>query len=435
MQKPFLFVAFMTVLTVCWLGSTEAQQAEQASSSHRTSELEECQKQVDPDIYPADTCTVILGHLTPGDELGPGPFEDGSFMVISRTADGKSSGKTYYLPPRIRSEVALKTVGQTLRYVKSYAEGEPKGIFAGMLPEGRDLWMRLLSVYCYYHPDEQVPDDPDAPDASGWISKCFRQESLPDDKTLEEDFDGALVYKTNFLTFSNARAAQRLDSRAATAPPLPPSQNPSPASTAVITSDRTVSHSVVQTGCEKNISFAVAQGGQIVSRIPAFAEKWMSKNRKKYVGLCFSQMPDSRAANYLLVFSTSESAFNGIYPTVRTSTSTNTSTTPVSGNGTVTDSYGGMWNDTYDGTVTTTTTTTTTTHEDLPYTDTSNTLYLRSYDQNGKLTSERWRTMTTRQGGDGANTLGYNLGAALGAIHIKEHLLKSVVEDVANGLK
>jgi len=47
-----------------------------------------------------------------------------------------------------------------------------------------------------------------------------------------------------------------------------------------------------------------------------------------------------------------------------------TNTTPVSGSGTVTDSYGGMWNYTYDGTVTTTTTTTTTTHENLPYTDT-----------------------------------------------------------------
>ena len=41
------------------------------------------------------------------------------------------------------------------------------------------------------------------------------------------------------------------------------------------------------------------------------------------------------------------------------------------------------------------------------------------------MISERWRTITTRQGGDGANTLGYNLGAALGAIHMKEHLLKS----------
>ena len=184
-----------------------------------------------------------------------------------------------------------------------------------------------------------------------------------------------------------------------------------------------------QLSCKKNISFAIARNGRIDPLIPEFAQKWISKNRKKYDGVCFSQTP-SGASNYLLVFSTSQSAFNGIYPTVRTSTSTSTNTTPVSGSGTVTDSYGGMWNYTYDGTVTTATTTTTTTYDNLPYTDTSNTIYLYSYNQRGGLISEHWRTITTRQDGDGFNTLGYNLGASLGAIHFKEHLLKNAVEDV-----
>jgi len=58
-------------------------------------------------------------------------------------------------------------------------------------------------------------------------------------------------------------------------------------------------------GCERNVSFAVAEGGQIVPRVPAFADKWISKNQRKCAGLCFSQVPNSRAANYLLVFSTS----------------------------------------------------------------------------------------------------------------------------------
>jgi len=404
--------------------------AEQVSSSHSAAQLEACQKQIDPQIYPADTCTVILGYLAPADELGLGPFEDGSFMVITRSADRKSNAKTYYLPPTIRSEIALKTMRQTLQDVQSLADKEPNGIFAGMLPDGRDLWSKLVAVYCYYHPDEQYADP------SGSLAKCHREGSLPDDKTLESEFDGAMVYKNNYFTFLDARVAQKLDTNAATAPTaptVPPSQAHPSASTAVITSKANMVRPVVQSGCDKNISFAVAGGGQIVSRVPAFAEKWISKNQKKYMGLCFSQVPDPQAANYLLVFSTSQSAFNGIYPTVRTNTSTNTSTTPVSGSGTVTDNYGGMWNYTYDGTATTTTTTTTTTHENLPYTDTSNTLYLNSYDQQGRMISQRWRTITTRQGGDGANTLGYNLGAALGAIHMKEHLLKSVVEDVAKG--
>ncbi len=403
--------------------------AEQVSSSHSAAQLEACQKQIDPQIYPADTCTVILSYLAPADELGLGPFEDGSFMVISRSADGKSNAKTYYLPPTIRSEIALKTMRQTLEDVQSLADKEPNGIFAGMLPDGRDLWTKLVAVYCYYHLDEQYADP------SGSLAKCHREGALPDDKTLESEFDGAMAYKNNYFTFLDARVAQRLDTNAATAPTVPPSQTHPPASTAPITSNPNMVRPVVQTGCDKNISFAVAGGGQIVSRVPAFAEKWISKNQKKYTGLCFSQVPDPQAANYLLVFSTSQSAFNGIYPTVRTNTSTSTSTTPVSGSGIVTDNYGGMWNYTYDGTATTTTTTTTTTHENLPYTDTSNTLYLNSYDQHGGMISQRWRTITTRQGGDGANTLGYNLGAALGAIHMKEHLLKSVVEDVTKRSK
>src|ERR1700722_14336292 len=179
--------------------------------------------------------------------------------------------------------------------------------------------------------------------------------------------------------------------------------------------------------CGKYISFAVAEGGQIVSDAPGFTQKWISKNQKQYPGLCFSQNANPNAANYVLVFSTSKSAFNGLYPTVRTNTSTSTS--PVSGSGMITDNYGGMWTYTFDGTATTTTTTTT--HESLPDTDTSNTLYLYSYNQHGKLISWHSRTVTTRQGGDGANTLGYNLGAALFSIHFKEHLLKDAVADVA----
>lgn len=179
--------------------------------------------------------------------------------------------------------------------------------------------------------------------------------------------------------------------------------------------------------CERNISFALAEGGQIRSAVPVFADKWVAKNQKHYDGLCFSQIPNRSASNYLLVFATSQSVFNGIFPTVRTNTTT--STTPVSGSGTVTDNYGGMWNYTYNGTATTTTTTTT--YQDLPYADTTNTLYLYSYDQQGRLVSRRWRTITTRQGGDPSNTAGYNLGASLFAIHFKERLLKDAVHDIS----
>lgn len=178
--------------------------------------------------------------------------------------------------------------------------------------------------------------------------------------------------------------------------------------------------------CVRNISFAVIEGGAVISRIPNFAEKWLRKNAKNFSKLCFSQAPISGSANYLFVFSTSREALSGIDPVVRQSTSVNTE--PVSGSGTVTDSSGSMWDYTYSGTETTTTTTTSS--EDVPYTVNSNTLYLYAYDQNGRLVSRRWRTVSTREGGNPYNSLGYNLGAALGSIHFKERLLKDVLKDV-----
>ena len=178
--------------------------------------------------------------------------------------------------------------------------------------------------------------------------------------------------------------------------------------------------------CSRNISFAVAENGQVSPRAPGFTQKWIQKNQKNYPGLCFSQSPNSSAINFLFVFSTAQTSFNGLYPTVRTDTQTNT--TPVSGSGTVTNNNGSSWNYTYDGTVTTTTTSTT--HENLPYTDTTNGLYLNAYSQHGTLITSGGRTVTTRQGGDSYNTLGYNLGSALSAIHIKERLLKDVVDAI-----
>jgi len=272
---------------------------------------------------------------------------------------------------------------------------------------GNDLWTRIRDIYCHYHREETYTN------ISGNTLRCGEQTPLPDDKIVETTFDYAVVYKSSLLF---ATLAQNPESKRPET-----SLAPSPSSSAAST--RTV--------CEKNVSFAVIEAAQIVNRVPGWVQTWIAKNQKKYPEICFSQSPDPKSPNFLLVLSASKDAFNGLYPTVRTNTST--SMTPVSGSGVITDSYGSMWNYTYNGTVTTTTTTTT--QQNLPYTDTSNTLYLYGYDQRGQLMSEHRRTITTRQGGDGANTLGYNLGAALGAIHFKEHLLKSGITDVAKASK
>jgi YD repeat-containing protein len=206
----------------------------------------------------------------------------------------------------------------------------------------------------------------------------------------------------------------------ALAPPNGPSARP-------LAVDRPANIPTVRSeSCTKNISFAVAEGGQVATLAPKFTAKWVESNAKNYPGVCFSETPHAQAANFVIVFATSQSAFKGIYPTIRTPSST--STNPVSGQGTVTDTYGSTWSYTYNGTVTSGTTTTL--HVNLPYTDTATSMYAYSYDQVGRLVSERRRKIATRQVGDGANTLGYNLGTALVRIHFRERLLTDAVNDL-----
>jgi hypothetical protein len=187
---------------------------------------------------------------------------------------------------------------------------------------------------------------------------------------------------------------------------------------------------VPQSGCVKAITFAVAENGSLTYRLPNVSPKWFEKAQKKFPNLCFAQQ-DSRAhANaeeYLVVLSTQSSAFNGLYPSYHTTTSTETN--PASGNGTVMDSSGSSWSYTYQGTVTSTTTTTQ--EANLPYTDTTVSLFASAYDKNGKHLGSAYRSESFRQGGDAANTLGYNLGARLSSIHIKERLLEDVVAKVS----
>jgi hypothetical protein len=182
-------------------------------------------------------------------------------------------------------------------------------------------------------------------------------------------------------------------------------------------------------GCAKSITFAVAANGSLTYRLPNVSTKWLNNAHKKFPSICFSQSngPSSAdAERYLIVLSTQSSAFNGLYPAYRTSIDTTTS--PVSGNGTVTDNAGSSWTYTYQGTLTSTTTTTQQTS--VPYTDTTLGLFANAYDRNGNSIGSARRAETFRQGGDAANTLGYNLGARLSAIHIKERLLDEIVGKV-----
>jgi hypothetical protein len=197
------------------------------------------------------------------------------------------------------------------------------------------------------------------------------------------------------------------------------------------TSSRPTPSPVAQTGCSKNVSFGIFENGRMFMSEPDWVAHWVQKNENHYASICFSQTPQAGATNFLMVLSNSSQSFSGFDPVIRTNTTTDT--TPVSGSGTVTNNYGGMWSYTYDGTVTTTTTTTT--QENVPYALNSNSLYVYTFDEHGTLVSRRWKTLTTKQGGEPFNTLGYNLGAALGAINFKSGLLKGAVKDVCGSKK
>ena len=99
--------------------------------------------------------------------------------------------------------------------------------------------------------------------------------------------------------------------------------------------------------CKKTITFAIAAGGQPVPAIPKFAAKWIGngKHLQDYSGLCLSQTPSSESLNYIVVFSNSETVFNGLIPAVHTYTSTG----PLSGNVAGVSGYGGTWTYSYTG--------------------------------------------------------------------------------------
>ena len=133
--------------------------------------------------------------------------------------------------------------------------------------------------------------------------------------------------------------------------------------------------------CKKNISFAVAEGGQPVPDVPKFTSKWIGKKQKQhaYPTLCFSQIPSSSLNSYVVVLSSSEQMFEGLVPSAHTYTSA----TPASGSTASLSSYGGTWSYAYVGVTPPNTTSTL----DLGRDDKPKSLYARAYNQEGHVIS------------------------------------------------
>jgi hypothetical protein len=135
--------------------------------------------------------------------------------------------------------------------------------------------------------------------------------------------------------------------------------------------------------CGKNVSFAVAEAGQPVPAVPKFAAKWLDTKgrREQYPTLCFSQIPSSTLANYIVVFSTTENSFNGLKPSAQTYT---TAAQPKETSSAVS-SYGGTWSYAYTGVAPPATTDTL----DLKRDDKPKSVDVRVFDQSGRVVTRR----------------------------------------------
>ena len=156
-----------------------------------------------------------------------------------------------------------------------------------------------------------------------------------------------------------------------------------------------------------------------------FRQSGSGMRRRRFPNVFFPRTAELLARTrriYLVVLSTESSAFNGLYPTYRTRRTRRQARHPEP----EPYGYGGSaWNYTYQGTITRRqrelhkrTYLIRTRQSDFMRTPTART--------DGKSGSAR-RAGYVSAGRNPSNTLGYNLGARLASIHIKEHLLNDIV--------
>ncbi len=157
--------------------------------------------------------------------------------------------------------------------------------------------------------------------------------------------------------------------------------------------------------CPKNISFAVIASGQPVAAIPSFVLHSIGsdKHQQRYPGLCFVQAPDARAKNYVMVFSTQQESFTGLVPSVLKYVNA----APISENSALSAIFGEMWHFTSNQPAAANTTTL-----NLLHIETSTTLFVRAYNEQGGLVSQ------------------LSLKEVSGWLHTREKLLDRVLGDI-----
>lgn len=346
------------------------------SFAQTPAQLNECYnavvKAADPDIAPS-ICAVVLSQLKPDEH------------VASVTVDGVMTLTdgiihNHPLPPKLETTLLLKKVTRVVKEDEQAEKTDPRvseKLGGDQTPWLNQQWEVVRKAYCDYHPGDAYTD------LSNTVQVCPAENGIASDSGGNAGSESA---------YSNVGGS------------LPK-----------VSGTKT---------CQKTITFAVAQNGGVTYRLPNISQKWFKEAEKKHRNVCFLQYDaHSGQENYLVVLSSSSSAFNGLQPVFHRDTTME----PVSGSGTLTDNTGGTWDFTYQGTITTTTTTQT----NVPYTDTTRFYYANAYREDGSLVATSERTASARQGGDPYNSMGYNLTSALLSIHLKNHLLDEIVKKIS----
>ena len=158
--------------------------------------------------------------------------------------------------------------------------------------------------------------------------------------------------------------------------------------------------------CSKNVTFAITAGGQPVATVPGFAEELIStqKHQPSSRSVCFSQSPDPRAKNYVVVLSAQKESFAGLVPSVLKYVNS----TPLSEDSAIKAVYGEMWHYTLTQSAGDTDTT-----PSIQRIDSGNELYVRAYNEQGVVVAEA------------------NLKDISGWFHTRQKLLERVLGDIS----
>lgn len=327
-----------------------------------------------PDVVlPPEACSWIVRYLASSGEHADSISLDGNLFTVS--SDGIIHERP--LPIKLRSTIMLLSTKKMIETLEEGVKEDPSSENVGLLTNTVQQWPPIRDLYCSNHPGESYTDFSET------------QQVCPGSQPNSARVSSGMSDPSRILVQKASNSG-----------------NPGAGD------------------CHRAITFAMAQNGGLAFGLPNISHTWFDKFEKKYPNVCFTQYGARFGEkNYLVILSSSAGAFNGLQPVFRT----NTVTSPIAGSATVADDSGDTWDVTYQGTEITSTTT----QSDVPFTDTVSDFYANAYDEGGALVGTSERSSSTREGGDPYNAAGYNMTSALLSIHLKEHLLETIIKKVS----